>query len=227
LSIPLTGAGSPITAANGADPTQPQTTLQLPSPDVVSVVQNVWAVTKRKTNVILVADTSGSMKGSKLDSAKAALSTFLTQFPSDQEKVGLVEFNSTVVNVIELNTLAQNRPALNKAIDGMQANGNTALLDAVRTAYQRLQKNGDTTRINAIVAMTDGRENASAVTLQKLVAEIRDGNQKVPVIIFCVAYGSDADYNVLRSLAEASGGQVRAGTTETIRDLYKILSSYF
>jgi Ca-activated chloride channel family protein len=184
-------------------------------------------VTKRKTNVILVVDTSGSMKGEKLNNAQAALRTFLTQFPSDQEKVGLVEFNSTVVNVIEVDTLARNRPALNRAIDNLQANGNTALLDAVRTAYQRLQKNADASRINAIVAMTDGRENASAVTLQRLVSEIRDGNQKLPVIIFCVAYGSDADYNTLRALAEASGGQVRAGTPDTIRDLYKILSSYF
>jgi hypothetical protein len=56
---------------------------------------------------------------------------------------------------------------------------------------------------------------------------VRDGNQKVPVIIFCVAYGSDADKNVLQTLADASGGQMKAGTTETIRDLYKILSSYF
>jgi Ca-activated chloride channel family protein len=227
LNIPLTGAGSPITAANGADPAQPQTTLQLPSPDVVSVVQNVWAVTKRKTNVMLVVDTSGSMQGDKITNVRGALRTFLAQLPSEQEKVGLVEFNSKVVNVIELDTLAQNRPALTRSIDGLQANGNTALLDAVRTAYQRLQKNGDTTRINAIVAMTDGRENASAVTLQKLAAEVRDGNQKVPVIIFCVAYGSDADKNVLQTLADASGGQMKAGTTETIRDLYKILSSYF
>jgi len=32
---------------------------------------------------------------------------------------------------------------------------------------------------------------------------------------------------VLYTLAEASGGQVREGNTETIRELYKILSSYF
>ena len=32
---------------------------------------------------------------------------------------------------------------------------------------------------------------------------------------------------VLETLAQASGGQVRVGTPETIRELYKILSSYF
>lgn len=227
LGLSLTGDGSPFTSANGVDPKQPQTTLQLPAADVVQVVQNVWALTKRKTNVFLVVDTSGSMQGSKLDSAQAALKTFLAQIPNDQEKVGLVEFNTGVANIIELDTLAHNRATLNQTVDGLRANGNTALLDGVRTAYQRLQQNGDPERINAIVAMTDGRENASLVNLRQLVNEIRQGNQNMPVVIFCIAYGSDADYNVLQNIADASGGQVREGNEETIRELYKILSSYF
>jgi Ca-activated chloride channel homolog len=227
LSIPLDSPGSPLTAANGVNPAEPQTTLQLPSADVVSVVRNAWALTKRKTNVFLVADTSGSMEGAKLQNAQAALRAFLAQVPSDQERVGLVEFNSDVVNVIELDTLANNRAALARDVDNLEAGGNTALLDAVRTAYQRLQRQADPERINAIVAMTDGKENASAVSLRELATEIQQGNRDIPVVIFAVAYGRDADYDVLQTLADASGGQVRAGTPETIRDLYKILSTYF
>lgn len=227
LSLSLAGPDSPLTAANGVDFSQPQTTLQLPPPDVVSVVQNAWAAAKRRTNVILVVDTSGSMKGDKLTNMQTALRTFLAQIPSDQERIGLVEFNSTVTSIIELDTLAKNRGALTREIDGLQANGNTAFLDAVRTAYRRLQQTGDSERINAIVAMTDGRENASRVTLQQLADEMRAGNQKTPIIVFSVAYGGDADMKVLETLAQASGGQVRVGTPETIRELYKILSSYF
>ncbi len=227
LEISLSGPASPLTAANGVDPAQPQTTLQLPTADVVQVVQNVWALTKRKTNVILVVDTSGSMEGEKLDGARLALRTFLAQIPTDQERVGLVEFNSGVANIIELNTLGQNRTLLTETVDALEAGGNTALLDAVRTAYVRLQRQADPERINAIVAMTDGKENASAVNLRQLAAEIQAGNQDVPVVIFCIAYGNDADYDVLQTLADASGGQVRKGNTETIRELYKILSSYF
>ena len=105
LTIPLDSPGSPLTSENGVDPAQPQTTLQLPSPDVVQVVQNVWALTKRRTNVILVVDTSGSMAGDKLANVQTALKTFLAQIPTDQERVGLVEFNSGVANIIELDTL--------------------------------------------------------------------------------------------------------------------------
>jgi Ca-activated chloride channel family protein len=227
LSLPLTGEGTPFSEANGVDPKQPQTTLQLPTADVVQVVQNVWALTKRKTNVFLVVDTSGSMEGLKLDSAKKALLTFLAQIPSNEEKVGLVEFNTGVANIVELDTLANNRARLNSDIEMLQAGGNTALLDGVRTAYNRLQENGDPERINAIVAMTDGRENASMVSLRQLVNEIQQGNDNVPVVVFLIAYGRDADYDTLQAIADASGGQVREGNEETIRELYKILSSYF
>ena len=72
-----TAPARPLTKENGVDASQPQTTLQLPTPDVVQVVQNVWALTKRKTNVFLVVDSSGSMNGDKLDNAQAALKTFL------------------------------------------------------------------------------------------------------------------------------------------------------
>ncbi len=57
---------------------------------------------------------------------------------------------------------------------------------------------------------------------------MRNTNQNgVPVVVFAIGYGKDADYKTLQSLADATGGQVREGTLETIRQLYKILSTYF
>lgn len=228
LSIALDSSGSPLTAANGVNPQEPQTTLQIPSPAVVEVVQNAWYYTKRLANVFLVVDTSGSMRGEKLAAAQEALQTFLDQIVNDRERIGMIEFSDQVNHVVELDELANNRDVLQFDIDNLQAGGNTALLDAVRAAYRRMQREGDPERINAIVAMTDGRENQSAVTLDQLVREISQGNAEgVPVIVFSIAYGDDADYDILTALANASGGQVREGSTETIQQLYKILSSYF
>jgi Ca-activated chloride channel family protein len=228
LSIPVDGPDSPINAANGADPAEPQTTLQIPAPSVVQVVRDVWWLTKRHTNVYLVVDTSGSMAGQKLAQTKEALLTFIEQIKGDEERVGLVTFASSVYEIEELDELGANRARLLSAVGGLDASGDTALLDAVDEAYNRLQYLGDTERINAIVVMTDGRENNSYTTLDQLVAYVEEGNRGgVPVVIFCIAYGSDADMWTLEQIANASGGQVRTGDVETIRGLYKILSTYF
>jgi Ca-activated chloride channel family protein len=98
----------------------------------------------------------------------------------------------------------------------------------VDLAYTRLQALGDKERINAIVVMTDGKENNSRVGLGTLMKRVMDENKTgVPVVIFCIGYGADADETTLRSLAESSGGQYLFGDMDTIRRLYKILSSYF
>ncbi|MBN1933014.1 MAG: VWA domain-containing protein [Anaerolineae bacterium] len=229
LDIPLDAPPSPLTAANGVDPTQPQTALQMPAPSVIEVVRDVWWYTKRHTNVYLVVDVSGSMESNqKLANAQAALRIFMEQIQGDIERVGVVTFSSRASEVVPLDELKSNRAQINAAIDGLEANGDTALLDAVDLAYARLQALGDSERINAIVVMTDGLENNSRTTLGRLIKRVMDENQSgVPVVIFCIGYGSDADVKVLTSLAESSGGQYYAGDLETIRRLYKILSSYF
>ncbi len=115
-----------------------------------------------------------------------------------------------------------------RAVSNLDPGGNTALLDGVAAAYERLQQLDDPSRINAIVVMTDGKENASAMSLSQLVARLQNGNQRgVPVVIFAIAYGSDADMHVLQSLSDATSGQTLVGSVETIRKLYKILSTYF
>jgi Ca-activated chloride channel family protein len=190
------------------------------------VVRDAWWYTKRHTNVYLVADTSGSMRGEKLDQAQEALRIFLDQIKGDTERVGLIQFATGVNNVVYLDELGNNRAALEMAVDGLEAEGDTALLDGVYEAQRRLQALGDTERINAIVVMTDGRENNSRVSLRRLVSEL-SADSPVPVVVFAIAYGEDADMATLEMIAEPTGGQVRRGDPETIRDLYKILSTYF
>jgi len=228
LSISLDDPASPIKLENGVNPAQPQTTLQVPSTAVVEVVKDAWWYTKRHTNVYLVVDTSGSMRGDKLANAQEALRVFLDQIKGDMERVGLVEFSSQVNNIIPVDELSQNRAELTATIEQLEAGGDTALLDAVNAAYLRLQQLNDRERINAIVAMTDGLENNSRISLRELTQTMQAGNERgVPIVVFCIAYGDDADYSTLEALAEATDGQVRTGDLESIRQLYKILSTYF
>jgi Ca-activated chloride channel family protein len=228
LSISLGSPSSPIRPDNGVDPAQPETTLQIPSAAVIEVVRDVWQYTKRKTNVYLVADVSGSMQGEKLEQAQQAFITFLGSIKAEDERVGLITFSSGVSEEVPLADLATNRTVLRSAITALSAGGDTALLDAVDLAYQKLQQLRDSERINAIVVMTDGKENNSRIRLGELTAALRRGGQSgLPVVVFCVAYGSDADMETLEEISGATGGQTRRGSPETIQQLYKLLSTYF
>jgi Ca-activated chloride channel family protein len=226
LSTSLDSPESPLTADNGVDPTEPKTTLQVPNASVIAVVRDVWWYTKRHTNVYLVVDTSGSMRGEKLAQAQSALFVFLDQIRGDVERVGLIQFSTYVQTPVYLDELGNNRAALVSAVNQLQAQGETALLDGVYEAYRRLQDLGDTERINAVVVMTDGQENNSRIRLNRLVDELSKDSE-VEVVVFCIAYGTDADISTLKRIAEPTGGQVHSGDLETIRELYKILSTYF
>ncbi len=228
LSLSLSGPDSPFRAENGVDPLQPRTALQIPGTGVLEVVRDVWWYTKRRGNIYLVVDTSGSMAGAKLTDAQEALEVFLREIRGDAERVGLIRFSSAAHVQVPLGELGENRQDLQDEIRSLYADGQTALLDAVSLAYTRLQTLNDRERINAIVVMTDGQENNSRIGLGQLLGQIRLGNEQgPPIVIFCVAYGKDADMQTLERIAEAAGGRAWKSDLETIRRLYQILSTYF
>ncbi|MHB9033722.1 MAG: VWA domain-containing protein [Anaerolineae bacterium] len=228
LTIPLTGSDSILTQANGVDPAQPYTTLQIPSSAVVQVVVNAWAYTKRPANIFLVADVSGSMEGENLDNAKQALKAFIQQIPNDTERVGLIAFSSSAREVVPLTMIGDGRVKLDGAIDALSAGGNTALIDGVALAFTKLQDMNDAERINAIVVMTDGKENNSRTRLSDLTLQLQAASKSsLPILVFCIAYGDSAELGPLEAMSQATGAFTRSSGTTDIADLYKTLSTYF
>ena len=226
LAIPLDGPGSPFAESDAVDWRQPQTTLQMPSAAVVDVVQNAWWYTKRPTNVYLVVDTSSSMAGAKLERTRAALRAFVTQIRGNRDRVGLVEFGTGVKRFEPLRTMNDaGRAQMLAAIDSMEADGFTALLDAVYEAYADLQVVNDQEAINAIVVMTDGQENDSSLYLEDLAQLFQEG--ETPVVVFTIAFGDDADEDLLQELARIGNGQFRRASETDIEELYRVISTYF
>lgn len=227
LSIRLDQGISPFVGTQAADWRQPQTTLQIPSQRVVEVVQNVWWYTKRPTNIFLVVDTSGSMHGEKMALTRSALQTFVNQIRGDRDQVGLIEFSSSARLLRSLGVLdVTGRTELQAMISDLRPGGNTALIDGIWQAYTELQTHGDTEAINAIVVMTDGLENNSRRSMADLQRRL-SSEEGVPIVIFTIAFGDDADAKLMRFVAEISGGQFYWATETDIEELYRIISTYF
>ena len=214
---------APFTAAFGVDPLQPRTVLETPSPDVIATIQASWQYVKKQADILLVIDVSGSMAGEKLAQAKQAAHRFLDLLAL-QNQVSLLTFNGQIEQVIPFQPLEVNVNNLHSAIEGLEADGGTALYDAVGAALKRLQAQDDQ-RIRAMIVLSDGQDTGSLTTLHALTQMDR-GTQN-PLLVFPVAYGSDADIGALNRLASYASTKVLSGDEAGIQALFTLLSSYF
>lgn len=220
VAVSLQAEGSLIQPAYKVDPDEPKTLLKVPPASVVEKIREVWRLTKKAANISLVVDVSGSMKGEKISGAKGALLSFIDQIEGDRDRVALIAFSSKIREIQRLGQL--DKEAYRRSIRELQAGGKTLLYDAVAYAFDQLQQQGDSERINVIVAMTDGISDGTINTLE---SKLREAG--MPVLIFTVGYGEDADIDVLQRIAQLGEGQAYSSDPETIEQLYELVSKFF
>ncbi len=103
-AIPL---AAPLDAAHGIDPGEPKTTLEVPSSEVMHAVSRLWAQHKKKADVMLVLDVSGSMKEQdKIVHARAGAADFLLQL-DDTDAVSILAFNQELPHLIHHHRLCR------------------------------------------------------------------------------------------------------------------------
>jgi Ca-activated chloride channel homolog len=247
---PSVAIGDPITAANGADPNEPQALLEVPDPKVAIGILDQWDEQRKPARVLLVIDVSGSMGDpatedgfeTKLDLAKQAAIAALGEF-NENDEVGLRVFSTdltsdgaTSLDLVPIGPIGQQRADLSRAIDDLVPTNGTPLYDVTGASYATMLDGFDPARINAVVLLTDGRNededpDDDADQLDGLLDELRAGNegqQTRPVRIFPIAYGADADLSTLRRLADATTGAAYDSSNPTaINDVFAAVVSNF
>ncbi len=218
----------PISKDTGVDPEQPKKLLPVPDSDVIVTVQRSWGLVKKQADVVLLIDTSGSMReDDKITQAKEAAKIFLED-QAGKNNIGLITFDSGVTVRVPLAEMESNRANILAEIDTIEARGNTSLNDAVIAAVEKLGQTSDPSRIQAIVLLSDGQDTSSARTLNDVVRTLSDArNSRTPVLVIPVAYGGDADINALNAIARASDTKVQSGDPQNIKRILDLISSYF
>ncbi len=151
-------------------------------------------------DVILVIDTSGSMRGDAIANAQAAARGFLDEL-SPEDRVALVSFAFQPKTV---SSFTNDRAALVAAIDGLAASGETAMNDALVTAAALAERSN---RQVTIVLLSDGGDTVSVNSFDNAVAAIKAAGTPV----FAVALqSSEWDPARLQTLASTSGGRYLA-----------------
>jgi len=169
--IPLDDPASKITSEFGLNPNPPRVVLNpsLTHPEVAAAIDENWIHVKRPGIVNFVVDTSGSMSGEKLRQAKEGLTKALDSMASNN-RVGFISFSDEVYDGASIAPLSENRFQIASAIDGIRADGGTALYDAIRTGIKMVDRaEGDEDAIRAIVVLTDGQANKGTFNLDDIV----------------------------------------------------------
>ncbi len=221
VNVPL---ADPISLAYGVQPQGVQSVLPVPSAEVIVAAKNAWSLNRKRADILIVVDVSGSMEGEKLEAAKAGLGTFLSRILPD-DRVGLIVFSTDSRVVVPPAPLSDVRIQLDDAIATMLAQGKTALYDALidgRNVFDTLPPLEDD-RIRAIVLLSDGQDNASRATLE----QVRLAFEESGISIFPVAYGADADTDALQRIATFSRTILVQGDTGDIGQIFENLSRYF
>ncbi|MGQ0840497.1 substrate-binding and VWA domain-containing protein [Actinokineospora sp.] len=210
-------AGGQVTRDNGVLPDIALSPLTPPSPPVLDKLLASWAQLRKSANVLLVVDVSGSMSNpvegtgqTRLDLAKRAAISSLGQF-ADTDKVGLWMFSTQLDGakdyreLVPIGLVAQNRDQLRGRLDGLVPTAGTGLYDSTLAAYDFLKANLDPAAINAVVVLTDGRnENPNGIALDNLIGRLQVEGTGETVRVFTIAYGGEADLDVLKRIAEAT-----------------------
>jgi len=166
--------------------------------------------TGRRLAVLLVVDTSGSMRaGGNIGLARAAADRFATEL-RDGTRVGVVAF-ATRPRVVQ--PLTTDRRRVRAAIAGLRAAGDTALRDAVVQAAHLLAREAGQ---RTVVLLSDGRDDGSRATFEQAVAAARAAKVGVYTIGLTVP-GYEQDPRALRELSRRTG--VRAVTGASGADL--------
>ncbi len=223
-SIPLS---SPLDTAHGVDPSQPETVLEVPSAEVIAGIQDMWRQTKKPVDLVVVMDISGSMSGEKITSARNSLLEFI-DLVDDRDRLQIILFDDDLITLTPLTPLGEKREDVLRRVSGIIEDGDTRLYDAVYMAYQELQENGDPDHIRAIVVLSDGADTASQLTLNQVVGQVSNLSEGgTATKIFTIAFGDNADLDILERIAESTGGKLYEGDPDTIDEVYQEIATFF
>ena len=153
-------------------------------------------------DLTLIVDVSGSMSGTKLEQAKAALQQALGTLGPD-DRFRLIAFSSTVRRFRDTFVSAgrDNLASAREFIDGLGADGGTNIAAALEAG---LDGPGDSERLSIVLFLTDGIPSVGEQAPDRIAEQAagRIGNSR----IFTVGVGHDVNTYLLDRLASRGRG---------------------
>jgi uncharacterized protein YegL len=177
----------------------------------------------RSLPVFVLADTSGSMQGDKVNSLNQALATLIQDMRNDDQtkesvRLGVITFGSRVDEAVKLESISKVQ------VPQFSANGNTPMGEAFRrvlailTDERRVPKDNLTP---VIALLTDGQPTDEwRHPLNELMKHRRGGT----ALRLALAIGGDADVKMLEQFVSEEYPVLRADQAEKIKTFFKFVT---
>ena len=169
-----------------------------------------FAADSNNKSIEFLIDTSGSMRGNKIEGVKIAVKTIIESIPSEIE-VGVITFSGKAKVLVPLTT---DRQVLLSAISNMQASGQTAIFDAIKLGIESMQSIAG----SRIILLTDGEDTASNQSLKKLLESI--SLKQIPVDSIGLQT-NEKQGQILNSISSLSGG-----TFYSLNSIDQLITAY-
>ena len=193
-------------------------------------------------NVLLLADTSGSMEGPKSTALKEAIDVFVSRMyeirvqakggvDPDPDYVGLVDFDHEYRGIVSMEAIGPDGTGLESwqaAIDSLDDEGGTALYDAIIRSLNALEEQGGPDRERILIALTDGVDENSVSSFGEALEALEGSSVTLFALALSEPGGSELyDFGVLQRLANATNGVAYAVNTDDLSGLYELISTRF
>ena len=172
----------------------------------------VYLSTEDGLATALVMDRSGSMTGEKFRRAQQAAYVYVDTCIEGQDMFSLVAFATDAKSITEPISIAEGREMLKKDILSLLAGGTTNVGSGLTIALSHLSSCN--LKDKKAVLMSDGRHNTG--TYKPEVVEF----QKRGWPISTVAFGRDADQDMLSWIADQTGGSFFPAESSDIASVY-------
>jgi Ca-activated chloride channel family protein len=156
-------------------------------------------------NLVVSVDVSGSMNtGGKIEFVRAGLEQLIDGL-RDTDKLALVSYSDQAKLLFPMADVGLRRAELRALIQGLQANGATALHDGLQMAYAEALKNHDSGRQNRVILLSDGQPTIGITSSPAIVAMSRGYNSD-GVGLTTIGVGTDFNPVLMRELAQQADG---------------------
>jgi Ca-activated chloride channel family protein len=230
-TIPL---HAPLALENGTDPTvtiEDVPNLESPSAEVAAAVQDVFFNTKKPATIVLVVDTSGSMSGEKIKGAAEGTSNFINNI-HPRDEVYVIGFADDPYPVGQGGLCSEVCEPLAQAANGLIADGGTSLYDSICEAASLIDtltaehETEDDPHLPGIIVLSDGQDTSSERSESQMFNCLPSGESVEGLKVHTIAYGEDADQDLLCRIANRTNGKCYEGDAADIEGIYEQIAAF-